>query len=465
MGHRGTARAGGVVSQAKQIERVEALRPFKPYPVYKDSGVEWLGEIPAHWQVRSLKRVTSIRYGLGEPPQLLADGLPFVRATNVTKGRIVDRDMQFVDPKDVPWSRDPALRTGDIIVVRSGAYTGDSAIIPKSHDGAIAGYDMVVRVRQGQPQFLAWALLSRYVLEAQIELESMRAAQPHLNAEELGAVAILLPPDSEQRAIAAFLDRETARIDALVAKKEQLIELLQERRTALMTRAVTKGLDPNVPMKDSGVEWPGQIPTHWEVKRIKWAARMVSGHTPDKKVESYWQGGDIPWVSLADTGQLREVDYISTTAVMTTADGIAHSSAHVLPSSTVVFSRDASIGLCAITRSGMAVSQHFIGWVCGSHLLPEYLLFVLRAMTQELERLTMGATVRTIGMPDVQRLTTPIPPLSEQEDIVAHVRERRGQIDSLTAKVREAIDRLKELRTALISAAVTGKIDVREEIA
>jgi type I restriction enzyme S subunit len=192
---------------------------------------------------------------------------------------------------------------------------------------------------------------------------------------------------------------------------------------------------------------------------------MVSGHTPDKKVESYWQGGDIPWVSLADTGQLREVDYISTTAVMTTAEGIAHSSARVLPSGTVVFSRDASIGLCAITRAGMAVSQHFIGWVCGSHLLPEYLLFVLRAMTHELERLTMGATVRTIGMPDVQSLTTPIPPLSEQEDIVAHVRERRAQIDSLVAKVRDAIDRLKELRTALISAAVTGKIDVREEVA
>jgi type I restriction enzyme S subunit len=273
------------VSQAKQIERAEALRPFKPYPAYKDSGVEWLGEIPAHWQVLSLKRITSIRYGLGEPPQLLADGLPFVRATNVTKGRIVDRDMQFVDPKDVPWNRDPALRTGDIVVVRSGAYTGDSAIIPESHDGAVAGYDMVVRVRRGQPQFLAWALLSRYVLEAQIELESMRAAQPHLNAEELGAVAILLPPDSEQRALAAFLDRETARIDALVAKKERLVEVLQEQRTALITRAVTKGLDPNVPMKDSGVEWPGEIPAHWEVKPFTRYAIEKSdyrGKTPEK---------------------------------------------------------------------------------------------------------------------------------------------------------------------------------------
>ena len=246
-----------------------------------------------------------------------------------------------------------------------------------------------------------------------------------------------------------------------MAKKERLIELLQEKRTALITRAVTKGLDPNVPMKDSGVEWLGEIPAHWEVKRIKWAARMESGHTPDKKVDSYWQGGDIPWVSLADTGHLREVDYISNTAVMTTSDGIAHSSAHVLPAGTVLFSRDATVGLCAITRTEMAVSQHFIGWVCSSRLRPEYLLFVLRSMSQDLERLTMGATIRTIGMPDVRSLVTPIPPKAEQDKIVLHVLQQRAQVDSLIAKIHDAIDRLKELRTALISAAVTGKIDVR----
>jgi len=268
----------------------------------------------------------------------------------------------------------------------------------------------------------------------------------------------------EQRAIAAFLDRETARIDKLVKKKERLIELLLEKRSALITCAVTKGLDPSVPMKDSGVEWLGEIPTHWELERIKWAARLESGHTPDKKVESYWQSGDIPWVSLADTEQLREVDYIANTAVMTTSDGIAHSSAHILPERTVLFSRDASIGLCAITNAGVAVSQHFIGWVCGPRIRPEYLLFVLRSMTQELERLTMGATVRTIGMPDVKSLSTPMPPVSEQEEIILYVHQNRSRIDALVGKVRDAIKQLKEFRSAIISAAVTGKIDVREEV-
>ncbi len=209
----------------------------------KFSGVEWLGEIPARWDRLSLKRVASIKYGLGEPPRLLADGLPFVRATNVSKGTIVDTDMQFVDPDDVPWSRDPRLKAGDIIVVRSGAYTGDSAIVPEEYDGAIAGYDMVVGPKRIEPRFLAWALLSRYVLEAQIELERARAAQPHLNAEDLGTVALVLPHNAEQCTIAAFLDGETARIDALVVKVREAINRLKELRTALVSAAVTGKID------------------------------------------------------------------------------------------------------------------------------------------------------------------------------------------------------------------------------
>jgi type I restriction enzyme, S subunit len=251
---RETARVDALVAKKERL--IELLREKRaalitravtkgldPNVPMKDSGVEWLGEIPAHWEVLPLKRITSIKYGLGEPPQLLADGLPFVRATNVTRGRIVDRDMQFVDPKDVPWNRDPALRTSDIIVVRSGAYTGDSAIVPENYDGAIAGYDMVVRARQGQPRFLAWSLLSQYVLEAQIEVGSVRTAQPHLNAEELGAVAIVLPPDSDQRTIATFLDRETAKLDALISKVRDAIDRLKELRTALISAAVTGKID------------------------------------------------------------------------------------------------------------------------------------------------------------------------------------------------------------------------------
>lgn len=215
------------------------LHRFKPYPAYKDSGVEWLGEIPAHWEVALIKRFARIRYGLSEPPADSADGVPFVRATDVSHGKINTDSVKYVDPGDVPWQRNPHLSAGEILVVRSGAYTGDSAIVPPELDGAVAGYDMVVTCKTIEPRFLARALLSRYVVEAQIDFHRTRAAQPHLNAEELGSCLRIVPTPFEQRATAAFLDRETSKIDGLVAKIREGIERLKEYRTALISAAVT----------------------------------------------------------------------------------------------------------------------------------------------------------------------------------------------------------------------------------
>jgi type I restriction enzyme S subunit len=444
-----------------------ATARYKRYPAYKDSGVEWVGEIPEGWSAKRLKFIAAepIKNGIGEAGAHDNPEWPrYVRITDIAGARELREDtFRSLPPK---LAREAPFKVGDLLLAAVGATFGKSYLhVRDCGPACFAGY--LVRLSPGrdvEPSFAAywtesaayWALMQSRVVQATIQ---------NFSAAKYRELVLPVPSIPEQRAIATFLDRATARIDGLVAKKERLIELLQERRTALITSAVTKGLHLTVPMKDSGIEWLGQIPEHWGVERIKWAASMVSGHTPDKKVESYWQGGDIPWVSLADTAQLRAVDFIAATAVMTTRDGIAHSSAHVLPAGTVVFSRDASIGLCAITRAGMAVSQHFIGWVCGKRLRPEYLLFVLRSMTQELERLTMGATVRTIGMPDVKSLVTPIPARTEQDEIVRYVLHHRARFDALISKVFDAIDHLKELRAALISAAVTGKIDVREETA
>ena len=260
--------------------------------------------------------------------------------------------------------------------------------------------------------------------------------------------------------IADFLDRETERIDALVAKKQRLIELLQEKRTALISHAVTKGLDPDVPMKDSGIEWLGTIPEHWSANRLFRIARMESGHTPNRQRSEYWSDCRIPWVSLNDTKYLETHDYIEHTTNMINELGLAGSSARMLPKGTVVFSRDATIGRCGIAAMPLAVSQHFIAWICGANLLPQYLLFVLRSMAQELERHTMGSTLKTIGLPDVRRLAAPLPPIREQRTIVDWIGTETASLDSLSAKVAAAAARLGEYRSALITAAVTGQIDV-----
>ncbi len=278
----------------------------------------------------------------------------------------------------------------------------------------------------------------------------------------MAALAVTLPPHKEQTQIARFLDHETARIDALIEEQQRLIELLKEKRQAVISHAVTKGLDPTVPMKDSGVEWLGEVPSHWDVARVKNVAKLESGHTPSKDFPEYWEGGDIPWVSLNDSKQLKVTDYIEETQFMITELGVSNSSARLLPARAVVFTRDATIGLAAITTKPMCVSQHLIAWICNENLmLPEYLLLVFYAMEKELDRFTFGATIKTIGMPDIRKLVTPVPLLAEQAQVVADVNAKRELIDQLIKESNTALALYLERRSALISAAVTGKIDVR----
>jgi type I restriction enzyme S subunit len=234
----------GLLEEQKQaIIHRAVTRGLDPDVPLKPSGVKWLGDIPEHWEVKRLKTIARIRYGLGQPPREASDGLPLIRATNVERGCIVEKDLVRVDPSDVPVSRNAFLREGEIVVVRSGAYTADSAVIPKEYGGAIAGYDMVLTVNRAQPKFIAQVLLCTYVLNDQLIVASMRSAQPHLNAEELGVALILLPPLPEQAAIVEHLNQATADIGTTINRARREIELLHEYRARLIADVVTGKLD------------------------------------------------------------------------------------------------------------------------------------------------------------------------------------------------------------------------------
>ena len=240
----GKERLIALLEEEKQAIINQAVtRGLDPNVPLKPSGVQWLGDVPAHWELRRLKSVGRIRYGLGQPPPESPTGLPLIRATNVSRGRIVEKDLLYVDPKEIPVGRDAFLREKEIIVVRSGAYTADSAIVPKAYAGSVTGYDMVVTVTEAIPEFIAVALLSEYLRDDQLVVASSRAAQPHLNAEELGTSVVLLPPLSEQSAIVSHIDQATARIGAAIDHTRRQIELLREYRTRLISDVVTGKLD------------------------------------------------------------------------------------------------------------------------------------------------------------------------------------------------------------------------------
>lgn len=425
------------------------------YDSYRESGVEWVGGIPTHW-------VTEPLWTVADECDRPNVGMIENNLLSLSYGRIVRKDVnnndgllpasfetyQIVEPDDVVW------RLTDLQNDKRSLRT---ARVPER--GIITSAYLATRPHRIDSRYFSYLLRAYDLMKVFYSMGG--GLRQGMKFADVRRLPILLPPPPEQAAIAAFLERETGKIDALVEAQTRLIELLKEKRQAVISHAVTKGLDPAAPMKDSGVEWLGQVPAHWRVRKIKQVAEMESGHTPDRKIAAYWENCDIPWVSLHDTGYLKDHDYITETAQSVNPLGIANSSARLLPARAVVFSRDATIGRCAIITRPMAVSQHFIAWLCSDDLEPEYLLFCLRSMAGELERLSSGATLKTIGMPQVRALAMPLPSREEQLSIVTTIQTKAVALDAMIADVQAAVTLLQERRAALISAAVTGKIDVR----
>lgn len=437
---------------------------YKAYEDYKTSR-GWLNSIPSHWKLLPLKYLTSSRVtdGPHETPEFIAEGIPFLSVDSIQNNQLVFEGCRFISIEDHErYSVKCKPMTGDVLLGKA-ASVGKVAHVDVDMEFNVWSPLAVIKPRCSKTGRFIYYSLQSAPLQMQCDMYSNANTQKNLGMSTIDNLSFACPTDDEAEKIAAFLDHETAKIDALIEKQQRLIELLKEKRQAVISHAVTKGLNPKAPMKDSGVEWLGEVPAHWHICRVKNIAKPESGHTPDKKIEAYWVNCDIPWVSLNDSTQLKVVDYISDTAFYLNEKGIANSSARKLPARCVVFTRDASIGLAAITTRVMAVSQHVIAWICDEiKVLPEYLLLVFYAMKDELERYTFGATLKTIGMADVNKLVGVFPGIVEQKSIIDHVFNAKEKLDISISKVEAAIQLSIERRTALISAAVTGKIDVRD---
>ena len=412
------------------------------YPEYRDTGVEWLGEVPSHWQVCAPKRLMSSAAG-----------------GTLIKGQCSDEPKEGLFPafsasgQDV-WVENATYSAPGLVLSAVGARCGKT-FKADGQWGVVANTHCLFPGSGATRDYL-W-----YLTNVESWWEKGGTAQPFVKVSDTLARLWVFPPISEQKVISVFLDDEIAKIDALIAEQAKLLALLAEKRQATIAHAVTRGLDPNAPLKSSGIPWLGEVPAHWEVIRVKDVARLESGHTPSKQFPEYWEDCDIPWVSLNDSKQLAANDYISETAVKINALGLANSSARMLPLGTVVFTRDATIGLSAITTVPMAVSQHLIAWCPSERILALFLLRVFNAMKDHLDSYTFGATIKTIGMGDVKTLVTPLPPLAEQEAIVRSIDLELSKLDAAASDTSIAIALLKERRSALIAAAVTGQIDVR----
>ncbi|WJK10708.1 restriction endonuclease subunit S [Pseudomonas fluorescens] len=416
---------------------------YKPYPAYKDSGVEWLGMVPEHWDVRKLKWLASLQSGdfitsetieeEGEYPVYGGNGLRGYCAAFTHEGAYA-------------------------LVGRQGALCGNINYA----DGKFWASEHAVVVSPYIPTAVRW--LGELLRAMNLGQYSISSAQPGLAVERITDLFLPVPPESERQIIAVYVGREAAHIDALIEKKTRFIELLREKRQALIIRAVTKGLDPDVKMKESGVEWLGEVPEHWNVLQLRHTARLESGHTPSRSKPEYWVDCNVPWFTLADVWQVRsgEQKYVSETSEKVSQLGLDNSSARLLPAGSVFLSRTASVGFPGIMAVDMATSQDFAVWTCTSELFNEYLYYVLLGMKPDFDRLMMGSTHKTIYMPDIEAIRLARPPLDEQRDIVNALGGQLGRFKMVIDKTERSIELLKERRSALITAAVTGQIDLRE---
>ena len=325
---------------------------------------------------------------------------------------------------------------------------------------------MVLKCHSAQSEFIQFALLSKYLKEGQIDLEKTRAAQPHLNAEELGSCLVALPSTDEQENIAAFLDRETTKIDELVSEQRRLMELLKEKRQAVISHAVTQGLNPKAPMKPSGIEWLGDVPEHWAVLSYRNVVTRVVVGIAEAATHAYAEEG----VPIVRSTNIKNGGIDQSSMLFIKSEFAAQLESKALLAGDIVTTRTgANVGDSAVVPASLHMSQCFTLVI--STPKPEsnphfYNHFINSIPGRLYIQLTAwGSSQPNISVAIIQRMHTAAPPRGEQDAIVAYIERTSAIFDDLIAEAQRAIDLLQERRTALISAAVTGQIDVRSATA
>lgn len=444
---------------------------FSAYSKYKPSGVQWLGDVPEEWEVKRLKYSASINdEALPETTSPDAE-FEYVDIGGVSSVDGITQTEQVVF-ETAPSRARRKVRHGDTIVSTVRTYLRAIAPIRNPPENLIVSTGFaVVRPRKIEPSFLAYAIRESSFIESVVAC-SVGVSYPACNASEIGGIVIPLPPVAEQRAIVEFLDRETGRIDKLVAKKRKLIERLKEKRAALISRTVTRGLPPeaaakaglpvNPPLKPSGVDWLGDIPKHWEVKKFGYIAIVVRGASPRPAGDPrYFDGDFISWITVGEVTKDENV-FLTETTTMLTEEGAANS--RTIRSGTLVLTNSgATLGVPKILAVTGCANDGIVAFEGLSKDADKFFLYYyLRSLTENLrDRIKQGSGQPNLNTDIVKSLNVPLPPLPEQAAIAAYLNEATAKLDALVGKVEGAIERLQEYRAALITAAVTGKIDVR----
>lgn len=434
---------------------------YKPYPRYKKSGVEWLGQIPEQWTV-------SANVGLFEERIEKEGGnREEILAVSIEHGIMPQSEYMGLVERKVSSSDD--LSNYKRVIVNDMVYNKmrmwQGAVGDSKYDGMVSPAYVVLKPKNdvNSRYFRYLFRTDGFITEAGKLSYGLCDDMNSLRFADFKTIMSIKPPKEEQASIATFLDRETARIEALIDKKQAQIRLLQEKRQALISHVVTKGLDPNVPMKESGIEWLGQVPEHWGVTRIKFIADKIVDcphETPN-----YSSDGEYIVLRTADIG--RGVVDVLKARRLDRGEYERRIRRCCLNAGDIVYGREGERwGLAALVPDGVAacLGQRMMQFRCGRDMVPGYLMWHLNtdAVYSQGEVDTVGATSPHVNVETIRNYFLCLPPHAEQESIIRYIDSKVETIDSIVNKIQSSIDFLREHRSALITAAVTGQIDVRE---
>jgi type I restriction enzyme, S subunit len=455
---------------------------YKPYPKYKDSGVEWLGEVPEHWDVKRLK--TSANYRVSNVDKVPSENERFIRLCNYTdvyNNEFIKLNLELMETTATLIEIGKfGLRVGDIVITKDSEDWRDIAVpalvIEESPD-LVCGYHLAI-VRPKPKDFFSLFLFRAFqscAINQQFQVASTGVTRYGLPKSAIGEALFPIPTMKEQHSIAYFLGIETDRINTLVTKKKALIEKLKEKRTALISRTVTRGLPPDVAqavgvyphpkLKPSGVQWLGDVPESWGVRPIKSLVAIPVTDGPHETPEIYDDG--VPFVS-AEAINNGKINFERKRGYISEEDHQRFSRKYKPKSGDILMVKSgATTGRIAMVETDIEFNiwSPLAAIRCKQNVINRHFLYFYmqsKEFQTAVEVSWSYGTQQNIGMGVIQNLAVPVPDLAEQAVIAHFIDLETLKIDKLIEKVETAIERLREYRTALITAAVTGKIDLRE---
>lgn len=430
---------------------------YVAYEKYKFSGTEWLGNVPAHWEVSPLKYAAIIKTGYAfSSDEFTDEGIPVLRISDITKEGMVDlSNAKYLPIENAIAFGAVTLKKDDIVMAMTGATIGKAGRYESNKPCLLNQRVCAFKTTKDNHQTFLWYLLNADFFNKHIALTAFGGAQPNISDTQLLACDAPLPPLEEQQTIARFLNAKTAQIDELIAKKHQLIDKLKEKRQALIARTVTRGLppeaakaaglEPNVEMRDSGVEWLGEIPAHWKAK----AARYIFRNCNFRR---------IPLSSEERAGLEKIYPYYGASGVIDMVDDYLFDEPLVLVAEdgANLLSRSTPLAFLATGKYWVNNHAHILKPIAG-----DIRYWVATLETFDFSPLITGSAQPKLTADRLGGIRLPAPPRAEQTAIADYLATKTAELDALVSQAVEVANRLTEYRQALITSAVTGKIDVR----